>query len=119
MPVYVYNPDNPLANERGMALKEDDLYYRSLTSEDKRMMVGNEPVTIRFNTDGMEARSMFDGRMYTSKSKYRAEMRAHGCVEVGNDTSILKPRKRDMKGLTKRDRVEDIKKAIYQHTGKA
>lgn len=35
--------------------------------------------------DGMEAQSMFDGRMYTSKSKYRAELRARNLVEVGNE----------------------------------
>lgn len=29
--------------------------------------------------------SMFDGKHYDSKSKYRAELKAHGYVEMGND----------------------------------
>lgn len=37
-------------------------------------------------SDSMGAiQSMADGRMYDSKSRYRAELRARGCYEVGND----------------------------------
>lgn len=37
-------------------------------------------------SDSMEPiRSMADGRMYDSKSRYRQELRARGCYEVGND----------------------------------
>jgi hypothetical protein len=35
--------------------------------------------------DTCEFRSMVDGRMVTSKSKYRADLRARGLVEVGNE----------------------------------
>lgn len=38
-------------------------------------------------SDQCEVRSMADGKTYTSKAKYRASIRAHDCVEVGNDTS--------------------------------
>lgn len=37
-------------------------------------------------TDGMDPiRSMADGKMYDSKSAYRRELKARGCVELGND----------------------------------
>lgn len=35
---------------------------------------------------------MADGRVYDSKSAIRAGYKAGGFVEVGNDTSILKPK---------------------------
>jgi len=35
-------------------------------------------------------RSMIDGRMITSRSQHREHLRAHGCVEVGNDSSLQK-----------------------------
>lgn len=38
-------------------------------------------------------RSMIDGREITSRSKHREHLRAYGCVEVGNDSSLWrKPR---------------------------
>ena len=36
-------------------------------------------------------RSMINGQMITSRSQHRTHLRDHGCVEVGNDTSHLKP----------------------------
>jgi len=33
-------------------------------------------------------RSMIDGNMITSRSQHREHLRAHGCVEVGNDSSL-------------------------------
>lgn len=39
------------------------------------------------HSDTMDAMvSMADGKMYDSKSRYRTELRAHGCYEVGNDS---------------------------------
>jgi hypothetical protein len=35
-------------------------------------------------------RHMADGNVYTSKRKFRAVTRAHGCVEVGNDPAMLR-----------------------------
>jgi len=35
---------------------------------------------------------MADGGTYTSKRKFRAVTRAHGCVEVGNDPAMLRPK---------------------------
>ena len=33
-------------------------------------------------------RSMIDGKEITSRSRHREHLRAHGCVEVGNDSSL-------------------------------
>jgi hypothetical protein len=38
--------------------------------------------------DGCEIKSMANGEMYTSKAKYRADLRAMGFTEVGNDRSF-------------------------------
>lgn len=35
-------------------------------------------------------RSMIDGTMITSRSQHREHLRAHGCVEIGNDSSLFK-----------------------------
>lgn len=36
--------------------------------------------------------SMIDGQMITSRSKHREHLKAHGCVEVGNEIShMMKP----------------------------
>lgn len=39
-------------------------------------------------------RSMIDGSVITSRSQHREHLRMHGCVEVGNDSSLEKPAKR-------------------------
>lgn len=33
-------------------------------------------------------KSMIDGSMITSRSQHREHLRMHGCVEVGNDSSL-------------------------------
>ena len=37
-------------------------------------------------------RSMIDGREIASRSRHREHLRDHGCIEVGNDSSLSKPR---------------------------
>jgi hypothetical protein len=60
-----------------------------------------------------ETRHMADGQYYSSKAKFREITKAHGCVEVGNETKYLtKPRERIK--LDGRKRRDDIKKAIHQ-----
>ncbi|MGE3875491.1 MAG: hypothetical protein AB7F74_21265 [Parvibaculaceae bacterium] len=42
-------------------------------------------------TDEMPAtQNMADGNFYTSKRKFRAVTKAHGCVEVGNDPAMFR-----------------------------
>lgn len=37
--------------------------------------------------------SMIDGRLITSRSQHRDHLKAHGAVEIGNDSSLNKPYK--------------------------
>ena len=36
--------------------------------------------------------SMIDGTLITSRSHHRVHLKDHGCVEVGNDSSVMNPR---------------------------
>jgi hypothetical protein len=36
--------------------------------------------------------SMLNGEIITSRSRHREHLRDHGCVEVGNDSSLYRPR---------------------------
>lgn len=43
-------------------------------------------------------KSMIDGRMITSRSEHRAHLKAHGCVEIGNEDptkAARRPQTRD------------------------
>lgn len=42
--------------------------------------------------DDAEIKSQFDGKVYTSKAKYRAELKARGLIEVGNERREFEPR---------------------------
>ena len=43
--------------------------------------------------DSMEPTQHVDGKLYTSKSQYRAVTKAHGMIEVGNDPARFRPNK--------------------------
>ncbi len=49
-----------------------------------------------------------DGSWHTSKSNFRKTTRAHGCVEVGNETQSNRETE-----LSKSERREDIKKVLH------
>lgn len=36
--------------------------------------------------------SQIDGSMITSRSHHREHLKAHGCIEIGNETKYLKPK---------------------------
>lgn len=38
-------------------------------------------------------KSMIDGSEITSRSRHREHLKEHGCVEVGNDSSLFRPPK--------------------------
>lgn len=59
-----------------------------------------------------ELRHMATGRYFSSKAAFRAETRAAGCQEVGNDPSILRPRKPEP--LSREKRRDDIRRTIYE-----
>jgi len=58
--------------------------------------------------------------MYTSKKKFRDETRARGCIEVGNEEKYLTNtgstigQKKKVVKLDKRQRRDDIKRAIWE-----
>jgi hypothetical protein len=53
-----------------------------------------------------------DGKKYDSKSTFRRVTKDHGCVEIGDDTNWRRPRSPEK--LDKRQRLDDIKRAVYE-----
>lgn len=51
-----------------------------------------EPKTHYVMPDIAPYKSMVDGRMITSRSAHREHLKAHGLLEVGNETKHLKPK---------------------------
>ena len=111
MPTFVYRPNDPRSDENGFILKEEAMLDDYIRKDHLHMRDGNRKVSFYFNSDTMEpTQHMASGKMFTSKAKFRAETKAHGCIEVGNE--MPKPRK-PIK-LSKRQRREDIKRAVYE-----
>jgi hypothetical protein len=95
MPVYVHR--NGKIVERG-------------SDEDLVVTKGGAPYVI---SDIMsETLHMATGRMHTSKSEFRKDTKASGCVEFGNDPVLTRPRK--PVPLDRGQRREDIKRALYE-----
>lgn len=64
-------------------------------------------------TDEIAAtRHMADGKYYTSKRRFRQATKDAGCVEIGTEAPLTKPRK--PVELDRRQRREDIKRAMVQ-----
>lgn len=99
MPV-VYRPDHPEANENGMV----DASIAQPKGADPRFYVIRDEMP--------STRHMADGKHYTSKHKFREATKASGCVEIGNDPALVKPRKRIP--LDRAQRRDDIKRTIYE-----
>lgn len=51
-----------------------------------------------------------DGKIYTSKRKFREATKAAGCVEIGNEIPITR---RKPVLMDRRERREDIRRAIH------
>lgn len=114
MTSYLYKPGHPYADAQGFVEKGEYYYHKFMTTEDKHMMVGNKRVEIYYNPDEMpETRHMVNGKYYTSKKKFRNETKARNCIEVGDEyNKPIKPR--EFKVPSRRQRREDIKRAIYE-----
>ena len=64
-------------------------------------------------SDTMPAtRHMATNRVHTSKAAFRADTKASGCIEVGNDSSLGKVRA--PVPLSREKRREDIRRTIYE-----
>lgn len=60
-----------------------------------------------------ETLHMATGRTHTSKSEFRKDTKASGCIEYGSETStLLKPR--EPAALDRKKRRDDIRKAIHE-----
>lgn len=59
-----------------------------------------------------DTRHMASGRYFSSKAAFRAETKAYGCREVGNDPSIFRPR--TPVKLDPLKRREDLRRTIYE-----
>lgn len=100
MTVWIHRPDHPNANENGMV-------DRSLVLPDY------ESLGLYVISDTMDpTRHMATGKMHTSKAAFRADTKASGCIEYGNDPALTRPRKKIP--LSREKRVEDIKRTIWQ-----
>lgn len=94
---YRYRPNHPLADELGFIPAE----LAESTSAQATMVISDHmPPTKHHGT----------GRILDSKSEFRKDTKSVGCIEIGNEA--IKPRT-PIK-LDKRQRVEAIRKAIYE-----
>lgn len=61
--------------------------------------------------DGIETKSMVDGKIYTSKAKLRRSYRERGYVEVGNEEQKMPPRPEPDRDSIRRDIKTAFEKA--------
>lgn len=95
---FIYRPKHPQADEFGMIDANLDYDYER----------GSAPAVI---SDTMApTRHMGTGRVLDSKAKFRADTKASGCVEIGNEM----PKSRAPIQLDRRDRREAINRSIYE-----
>ena len=74
----------------------------------------NAPYVISDIMDPLQ--HMADGRMYDSKRRFREATKAAGCVEIGNDSALTRPRQHIP--LDRRQRREDIRRSLYEARNK-
>lgn len=114
MPTFLYRPQHPDANENGCVEKSLALEWDYRDAPDNRAVIGNELVTMNFISDTMpQTRHMANNKMYDSKAAFRQATKAAGCIEVGNDSSLLNPKPRKFKEPDRGQRRDDIRKAIH------
>lgn len=95
---WIYRPNHPLANENGMI---------------ERRMLGPEQAkpSLYVISDTMEPlKHMGTGRVLDSKSQFRADTRASGCIEVGTDPAALREKPRP----EPRNVHMDVKRALEE-----
>lgn len=86
---YVFDPVS------GEIIDRDEYYARQPAPKRSRL---SAPMLI---PDGIEIKSMVDGKVYTSKAALRQSYRANGYAEVGNEPMKPAPRaKPDRKGIS-------------------
>jgi hypothetical protein len=84
---YVYSPDGKLVAEyKGSECVFYDASYYDSQNAGYMVMGDIQPY-----------KSMIDGSVITSRSVHRSHLRQHGCVEVGNDSSVRNPKPQPLK----------------------
>lgn len=98
----LYRPNHPEANENGMV---DSSIAGDKNSTDPKFYVISDTMP--------STRHMASGKYFESKSAFRKETKAQGCVEYGNELpTLMKPRKPIP--LDRQKRRDDIRKTIYE-----
>lgn len=98
MTVFVYRPTHPDADDRGMV-------PLSIAHEVPK---GKAPNVI---SDTMApTKHMASGRVIDSKARFRAETKAAGCIETGDQL----PTKRQPIKLDRSQRRDDIRRTLYE-----
>jgi putative FmdB family regulatory protein len=103
----------------------DDAVYRSVAERDKDIpacdcggavqRVVSAPYVA---ADMSPYRSMITGEMITSRSHHRAHLKAHNCIEIGNETKYLKPKEKiDLAPESKKARKQKIIEQVNQLKG--
>jgi len=95
MPTFIYKPNDPDSNENGIVEKG---FYESI---DAPNVISDEMGALVNHADG---------KMYTSKRRFRQATRDANCVEIGNESLVTK---HTPVQLDRRQRREDIRKAIH------
>lgn len=106
----------PLYATKCQSCGRDDAVYRSVAERDKDIpeckcggsvtRVVAAPMVI---TDMQPYKSMVTGEMITSRSQHRAHLKAHNCIEIGNETKYLKPKEKiDLTPESKKARKQKI-----------
>jgi hypothetical protein len=98
---WVYRPDHPLASENGMV----DIKIAGPRHEKRQATY-----VISDTMDHMKHPAT--GAMIDSKSKFRAETRASGCVEVGTDPAGYRPKPKF--DVSVGEVVNDVKRSIAE-----
>jgi len=115
MTKYRHHPGHPLADEKGW-VELNDAYWENLPDVDscgRPYHRGDNSINII--SDTMElTRHMCNGKYYDSKSEFRKATKQAGCIEVGNDPSIMNPKPRKMRPLDRRERREALRQSIYE-----
>lgn len=91
MASYIHCPAHPNADNLGMVEAGDYWLWKYQNEPDNQMQDrhGNR-ISFNFTSDTMpETRHMIDGKYYTSKKVFRDVTKAHGCIEVGNETKFI------------------------------
>ena len=98
----VSRPGHPMADENGMVPKH--LAPPKCHAVDAHVYVISDTMAPVLN--------MATGRMHDSKSRFRADTRSAGCIEVGNDPAAL--RTRGLPEPTMHEVAGDVKRSIEE-----